>query len=343
MYEPSHKSLRNDIVFTIALLAVLAAAWTIRNILLLVYVSALFAVVLSPAIELIRRMHIGKWRPGRGGAILVLILAGIGLVAGVGLLVLPPIYRDLHAFAVDLPHRTAGVLARMRSLPFGMNFDPAVLEQHAAEAVGGAFGVFRTITGGLMGAFTCVILTAYFIVDGERTFHWVLSLLPAAQRPRISATMIRAEARVRHWLIGQAALMAILGISVAIVFGLLQIKYFYALAVIAGILNIVPIIGPLIALVLAAIIAAFDSWTKLAGVLLFFAVYQQVENAILTPRIMKLSVDLPPLAVIIALLIGGALAGVLGALIAVPTAALLAVLADEYLVRKDDAEVTAAK
>jgi len=343
MYEPSHKSLRNDIVFTIALLAVLAAAWAIRNILLLVYVSALFAVVLSPAIELIRRMHIGKWRPGRGGAILVLILAGIGLVAGIGLLILPPIYRDLHAFAVDLPHRTAGVLARMRSLPFGMNFDPALLEQHAAEAAGGAFGVFRTITGGLMGAFTCVILTAYFIVDGERTFHWALSLLPAEHRPRISATMIRAEARVRHWLIGQAALMAILGISVAIVFGLLQIKYFYALAVIAGILNIVPIIGPLIALVLAAIIAAFDSWTKLAGVLLFFAVYQQVENAILTPRIMKLSVDLPPLAVIIALLIGGALAGVLGALIAVPTAALLAVLADEYLVRKDDAEVTAAK
>jgi predicted PurR-regulated permease PerM len=343
MYEPSHKSLRNDIVFTIALLAVLAAAWAIRNILLLVYVSALFAVVLSPAIELIRRVHIGKWRPGRGGAILVLILAGIGLVAGIGLLILPPIYRDLHAFAVDLPHRTAGVLARMRSLPFGMNFDPAVLEQHAAEAVGGAFGVFRTITGGLMGAFTCVILTAYFIVDGERTFHWALSLLPAEHRPRISATMIRAEARVRHWLIGQAALMAILGSSVAIVFGLLQIKYFYALAVIAGILNIVPIIGPLIALVLAAIIAAFDSWTKLAGVLLFFAVYQQVENAILTPRIMKLSVDLPPLAVIIALLIGGALAGVLGALIAVPTAALLAVLADEYLVRKEDAEVTAAK
>jgi predicted PurR-regulated permease PerM len=343
MYEQPHKSLRNDIVFTIALLAVLAAAWAIRNILLLVYVSALFAVVLSPAIELIRRVHIGKWRPGRGGAILVLILAGVGLVAGIGLLILPPIYRDLHAFAVDLPHRTAGVLARMRSLPFGMNFDPAVLEQHAAEAVGGAFGVFRTITGGLMGAFTCVILTAYFIVDGERTFHWALSLLPAEHRPRISATMIRAEARVRHWLIGQAALMAILGSSVAIVFGLLQIKYFYALAVIAGILNIVPIIGPLIALVLAAIIAAFDSWTKLAGVLLFFAVYQQVENAILTPRIMKLSVDLPPLAVIIALLIGGALAGVLGALIAVPTAALLAVLADEYLVRKEDAEVTAAK
>ena len=331
-------SLRNDIVFTIVLLAALAVAWTIRSVLLLIYVSALFAVVLSPAIELIRRIHIGRFRPGRGTAILILILIGVGLVAGVGLLMLPPIFRDLHAFAVDLPHRTAGVMSRLRSLPFGLNFDPTVLEQHAAEAVGGAFGVFRTITGGLMGAVTCAILTAYFIVDGQRAFQWILSLAPLEHRPRIEATAVRAEARVRHWLVGQGALMAILGSSAAIVFGLLRIKYFYALAVIAGILNIVPVVGPLTAAVLACIVAAFDSWAKLAGVLAFFAVYQQIETAVLTPRIMRLSVDLPPLAVITALLVGGALAGVLGALIAVPTAAVIAVLADEYLVRKDAAQ-----
>lgn len=338
MDRPHSSSLRSDIVFTIVLLAALAVAWEIRGILLLIYVSALFAVVLSPAIELIRKIHIGKRRPGRGTAILILILFGIGLVAGVGLLMLPPILRDLHAFALDLPHRTAGVMTRLRSLPFGVNFDPTVLEEHATVAVGGAFGVFRAITGGLMGAVTCAILIAYFIVDGERAFHWLLSLMPLEHRPRIEATATRAEARVRHWLVGQAALMLILGSSAAIVFGLLRIKYFYALAVIAGMLNIVPVIGPLTAAVLACIVAAFDSWAKLAGVLAFFAVYQQIETAILTPRIMKLSVDLPALAVITALLIGGALAGVLGALIAVPTAAVIAVLTDEYLVRKDAAQ-----
>ena len=342
MTEPRHTSLRKDIVFAVVLFAALAAAWAIRHVILLIYVSALFAVVLSPAIDLIRRIHVGKRRPGRGLAILILIVVGIGAVAGVGLLMLPPIYRDLHAFAVDLPHRTAGVMARLRSLPFGLNFDPTVLEQHTTEAVGGAFGVFRAVTGGLMGAFTCAILTAYFIVDGERAFHWALSLLPVQHRPRIASTMVRAEDRVRHWLVGQAALMLILGSSTAIVFGLLKIKYFYALAVIAGILNIVPVIGPLTAAVLACIVAAFDSWAKLAGVLAFFAVYQQIETAVLTPRIMKISVDLPPLAVIIALLVGGALAGVLGALIAVPTAAVLAVLTDEYLVKKDAEEHTPA-
>lgn len=338
MERVESKSLRNDIVFALVLLALLAAAWMIRNVLLLIYVSALFAVVLSPAINLIRRIHVRKWRPGRGIAILILIVTGVGMVAGVGLLILPPIVRDLHAFAVDLPHRTASLIERARSLPFGASFDPTVLEQHAAQAVGGAFGVFRAITGGLAGAFTCAILTAYFIVDGERAFRWILSMLPVEHRPRIEATLVRAEARVRHWLVGQAALMCILGSLAAIVFGLLRIKYFYALAVIAGVLNIAPVIGPVTALVLAAIVAAFDSWAKLAGVLAFFAVYQQVETAVLTPRIMKISVDLPPLAVIIALLIGGAIAGVLGALIAVPTAALVAVLADEYLVKSGDNE-----
>src|SRR5690242_17472621 len=191
MDRPHTASLRNDIVFTIVLLAALAVAWEIRSVLLLIYVSAIFAVVLSPAIDLIRRVHIGKRRIGRGTAILILILAGIGFVAGIGLLILPPIFRDLHAFAIDLPHRTAAVMARLRSLPLGVNFDPAVLEEHAAEAVGGAFGVFRAFTGGLVGAVTCAILTAYFIVDGERAFHWALSLAPLEHRPRIEATMGR--------------------------------------------------------------------------------------------------------------------------------------------------------
>lgn len=338
MERAESKSLRSDILFTLALLAILAAAWMIRSVLLLIYVSALFAVVLSPAINLIRRIHIRNWRPGRGIAILILIVVGVGLVAGVALLILPPIVRDLHAFAVDLPHRTATLIQRARALPFGASFDPTVLEQHAAETVGGAFGVFWAITGGLAGAFTCAILTAYFIVDGERAFHWIMSMLPVQYRPRMESTLVRAEARVRHWLVGQAALMCILGSLAAIVFGLLRIKYFYALAVIAGVLNLAPVIGPVTALVLASIVAAFDSWAKLAGVLAFFAIYQQLETAVLTPRIMKISVDLPPLAVIIALLIGGGLAGVLGALIAVPTAAVVAVLADEYLVKSHEHE-----
>jgi predicted PurR-regulated permease PerM len=99
--------------------------------------------------------------------------------------------------------------------------------------------------------------------------------------------------------------------------------------------NIVPIIGPIVSVGLAVIVAAFDSWTKALGVLIFYLVYQQLENAFLTPKIMKSTVDLPALAVIIALAMGGSMAGVLGALVAVPTAALIAVIIDEYVVKRN--------
>jgi predicted PurR-regulated permease PerM len=147
--------------------------------------------------------------------------------------------------------------------------------------------------------------------------------------------MHRGENRMRHWLVGQTMLMLILGVLSCLVFGILKLKYFLALGLLAGLLNIVPIVGPAVAITLAGLVALVDSPAKLLGVLIFFVAYQQLENAFLTPRIMKLSVDLPALAVIIALMIGGALAGILGALIAVPTAALCAEIIQEYLVKKD--------
>jgi predicted PurR-regulated permease PerM len=102
-----------------------------------------------------------------------------------------------------------------------------------------------------------------------------------------------------------------------------------------GLFNIVPVAGGVITIVLAAGVAALDSWSKMAGVLIFYGIYLQVENGYLTPRIMKTSVDLMGLTVLIALLAGSALAGITGALVAVPSAALVAVLMDEYMVQKD--------
>jgi len=102
-----------------------------------------------------------------------------------------------------------------------------------------------------------------------------------------------------------------------------------------GLFNIIPIAGGVITIVIAAGVAALDSWTKMAGVLIFYAIYVNVENAFLTPRIMRSSVNLMGLTVLVALLLGTALAGIVGALVSVPTAALITVLLEEYAVHKD--------
>lgn len=333
---------RSDILFFFGVAMALWVAYTVRDVLMLIYVSALFAVVLSPAIGVIQKIHISGWRAGRGFAIilLILMLALAGTLFAV--FALPPVYRDARNFSAEWPRHMAEITESIKHLPFTAKIDPAALQKYAAEIVGGAGGLFLNLAGGIFGLFTAVILTAYFIIDGDRTFKWAISLFPLDQQPRLASTLLKAKARMRNWLIGQTLLMLSLGLSSLLVYWLMGLKYFYLLAMFAGIANIVPIAGPISAVVLASAVALLDSPEKLVGVVLFFAVYFQIESVFLSPRIMRHTLNLAPLAVIIALSLGGALAGVLGALVSVPTAALVMVLADEYLVKRKPAAAAAA-
>ena len=332
---------RSDILFFFGVSIALWVAYSVRDVLMLIYVSALFAVVLSPAIGLIQKMRLHTWRAGRGFAIifLILMLALAGTIFVV--FALPPVYRDARAFSADWPRHLAELTEGLKRLPFAAKIDPAALQKYAAEIAGGAGGLFLNLAGGIFGLFTAVILTAYFIIDGDRTFHWAVSLFPLNQQERLAATLLRARARMRNWLMGQTLLMLTLGLSSLLVYWLLGLKYFYLLAMFAGVANIVPIAGPISAVVLASVVAVLDSPQKLVGVLIFFAIYFQIESAFLSPRIMKHTLNLSPLAVIIALSLGGALAGVVGALVSVPTAALVMVLVDEYLVKHPPVEESA--
>jgi predicted PurR-regulated permease PerM len=187
---------------------------------------------------------------------------------------------------------------------------------------------------------TAGILCVYFMLEGEFAYLYFLSFIPLEYRDRLARTLTAAEGRMSKWLIGQAALMLILGVTSTAVFHGLHVRYAVLLGVLMGLFNIVPIIGGVITILLAASVAAMDSWSKMAGVFIFYVIYIQIENAFLTPRIMRTSVNLMGLSVLIALLAGSELAGVVGALVAVPSAALVAVLMDEYLVQKD-ADATA--
>ncbi len=114
----------------------------------------------------------------------------------------------------------------------------------------------------------------------------------------------------------------------------LNVRYAYALGVLTGALNIIPVVGAAICIGLALLVAAIDSWGRVVGVAVFYLVWVQVENSYLVPRIMKNRVGLPALAILVALLLGSALAGILGAMVAVPTAVLVTELLDEYVVQK---------
>jgi len=336
------KNHRSDILFLVAVVLTLWIAWTVRDVLLLIYVSALFAVVLSPVVALVRKINIRGWHPGRGFAIVFLMLMLVLAATVFIVFALPPIYGEARQFAADWPRHLVAASDELHHLPLGVKIDPNGLEKYAAEIVGGAGGLFLNLAGGIFGLFTGIILMAYFIIDGENAFRWSISLFPANQQQRLASTLMRAQNRMRKWLVGQMVLMASFGACSLVVYYALGLKYFYVLAMYAGIANIVPIAGPISAVLIACTVALLDSPHKLLGVLVFYAVYAQFESGFLSPRIMRSTLKLSPIAVIIALALGGSLAGVLGALVSVPTAALVLVFADEYLVKRKQAGAAAA-
>ncbi len=339
--QENKKTVRGHILFTFAVLLALALAWRLREVLELVYVSALFAVVLMPVVTRIQAISIRGWKPGRPVAIVVLLLT-VFLALGLFLMVgLPPVLRDMQRFTQDLPARVPGVIAKLKSLPMADKFG---VDQMAGKAEGMIASTAQylissapSLLGGIVDLVTAFILCIYFMMEGEGAYEYFLSFFEADTRARLGRTLVVAEVRISKWLLGQGALMLILGVTSTIVFGALHVRYFVLLGVLMGLFNIIPVLGGVITIVLAASVAALDSWGKMGGVLLFYALYTQLENAFLVPRIMKSSVNLPGLAVLIGLLAGSALAGIVGALVAVPTAALVAVLVDEYLVVKQAA------
>jgi predicted PurR-regulated permease PerM len=271
---------------------------------------------------------------------IILLLLGVALVLVLFFMVgLPPVIRDIHQFASDLPARIPAVVARLKRIPMADKLGVDAIAGKAEGALSAtAEYLFATVPNWLGSVFdllTALVLCVYFMLEGNAAYQWFMSLFSVENRLRLAATLQRAERRMSKWLLGQGLLMLILGTSSTIVFGVLRVRYFFLLGVLMGLMNIIPIAGGVITIALVAAVAALDSWTKMAGVLLFYLIYVNIENAFLTPRIMRQSVNLMGLTVLIALIAGTELAGVVGALVAVPTAALIAVLMEEYLVQKD--------
>jgi predicted PurR-regulated permease PerM len=340
------RSVRANIVFAFAIALVLLIAYLMREILLLLYVSALFAVVLSPVIRGIMGLHIKSWHPGRGLAIFLLLLS-VGAAATLFFaFAMPPVLHDVQLLISELPTRGPQLLDRMHRLPFISHVDLsglyAKVQGFASNIAEYVFLSISGWAGKLADVGAVVFLTIYFMLEGDEAYHWVLSFFPKSSRERLNQTLLRADVRMGKWLLGQGGLMLILGLCSLIVFVLLKVRYAYALAVLMGALNIIPIVGAMVSMALVLLAAATDSWEKLVGVLVFYAIYAQVETSYLTPRIMKSSVDLSALGVLVALLMGSKLAGVIGAMIAVPTAVLVSVLIQEYLIKDDDEPVSAS-
>ena len=345
--EQQRALIRYAIAMTALALIVLWAAFIVRDALLIVYVSVLLSIGFSPIVRIIERQKVlpVARRLPRWLAILILYVAIIGTVAIVISLIFPPLVEQASALWKKFPElfeRAQAFLMRKGILKQHVTMGEAVAATPGGggDAVGKVAGAIANVAGGLFGVITILILTFYMLVDSWSLREQALRLFPRHQRARVDAASRVVMEKVSAWLIGQLLLAGAIGGSSAIGLWALGIPFFYVLALLSAIGEMIPIVGPILSAIPAIAVASTLGVKKVIAVIIFFLIQQQLENHILVPKIMSRQVGVSPVTVIISLLIGGALLGVVGALLAVPTAAILQVIAAEIVANEGSVETT---
>ena len=320
----------------------LTALYVAREAVMLIYVSALAAMGFAPLVKWIEapQRRFLNLRVPRVAAILVIyvtILTGFGLVA---LAVLPPLIDQASELWVRLPvefDRAQQFLVEHKLMAGTVTLQEAVRRApngagaSAVNAVNTVLFALWSLVGGLFGLVTILILSFYLLLESEDLMTWGARFVPEHRRASVMQACRRAVAKVSAWLGAQVVLALVMGVFAAVGLGLMRVPYFYVIALIAAVGETIPIVGPLIAGV-SAVVIAIGSAPKLAVLVGgYFLVLHQLEANILVPKIMERRVGVSPVTVMVALLIGGALWGLVGAILAIPTAAILSVAIEEFV------------
>ena len=331
-------------VATVAGTAILVALlWAARDALLLVYVSALIAMGLSPLVKWIerpRRKGAARRLP-RWLAILAIYAVLVAVVVFVGLLVIPPLVSQGSSLWAKLPtefNRFQTYLISHKLMTHRVTLEEAVQNAPSGtggNAVGTVLVAISSLIGGIFGLITILILTFYLLIEAGAMFEYLARFLPRGRRADVATAARTGVSKVSAWLRAQFILAGVMGTFSAIGLGLMGVPYFYVIALVAAIGETIPIVGPVIGGVTAVAVAITVSPKLALMVGAYFLVLHQLEANVLVPKIMERSVGVSPVAVLVALLIGGALMGLPGAILAIPTAALLSVIVEEIAAERD--------
>lgn len=311
-------------VLTVLFLA--RAVVAVGNVLLLLVVALVLAIGFEPAVRWLERRGMK-----RGWAVALIFLAGLIVVVGFAALVLPIVISEVG----DLARRAPDELARAQRenalfQRLDQQFDlQARLSSIAGEVPAHALALIRSFTAFVFNAVTVVILTLYFMSSMPRLRRGTARLLHPDDRDEFERILEGSTQRVGGYVLGNLAVSGIAGVVSFTALSVIGVPYPAALAFWVALTDLVPTIGAIIGAVAASLVAAFAGVPQLVATAAFFLVYQQVENYLIAPRVMRRAIDMSAATVIVAVLVGGTLAGVVGALLAIPVAAIIKVTLKE--------------
>jgi predicted PurR-regulated permease PerM len=341
---------RTGVFFSLGVMATLLALYglySIRGILIQVLVALFITVSLEPAVHwlTLRGMR-------RGLAVTLIFAVAFGALLGFLISVIPSLITQGRELIDDLPGYLAELQARSRQFR-GLN-DRFNLSGQLEGMIGsmpsrigtGVLGFTGRLFGALFSALTVLVFTAYFMADLPRIRNGLVWLFPADRRVRVKQVVDLVVDKVGGYMIGNIIISIVAGVFSYLAFRLLGVRFAVPLAVLVAVFDMIPMIGATLGAVVGVAVALFTSplWPTTVSVAAFFVVYQQIENYLIAPRVLRTTVDIGASAVLLAGLIGGTLLGLVGALMAIPVAAALNVLLNERLaVREAAAAAEAAR
>ncbi len=308
---------------------------TTLSILLIAFFLTL---TLNPLVEAVTR------RGARRGFSVTVVFAGLLVVFGlIGLLVIPPVVEQGTQLTQNAPAYFQRILDSRIVQQADRNFDVVdrvqveltrqITDRSFMSAVfGGVLGAGRAVLNGVFQTLTVLILTLYFLVSFPRMKRAAYEVVPASRRPRVISLSEEIMRRVGAYALGQAAVATINASLSYVMMLVLGIPYAAVLAVVVGLLGLVPMVGATLGAALVCLVAVFDQPRLALVAALYYLVYQQIENYVIAPRIMQRTVSVPGAVTVVAALAGATLLGVLGALLAIPAAAGLLLIYEEVIV-----------
>jgi predicted PurR-regulated permease PerM len=315
-------------VVAIVALALLLVA--LRHVLVLVLASLVLAIGLQPAVGWLTRRGVR-----RGLAVAILFCVGLVAIGVFLAVVVPVVARQITELVQAAPRYLEQAQSRSSLLgKLDRQFLLMDRLRHLGTRIPGfALAFARGFASFVFDLVTVAILTAYFATALPSMQRWVARLLRREHREELEVILERVTGRIGGYVTGNAVVSLIAGAAAFVALVLIGVPYALALAVWVGITDLIPTVGALLGAAAACLVAAFVGAPALGLTLAFFVVYQQVENYAIAPRVMRRAIEIPPAAVIVAVLVGGTLAGFFGALLALPTAATIQVVLEELYVR----------
>ena len=316
--------------------------YLIKDILAVLFVSLILASAVDPWVDW---MH-SKKLP-RSIAILFIYLVVLSVIGSVIYLIIPPIAKEIGEISVNFPQYLEKMISTFSALKeyssqHGIldNIKDSLgsVSSNLQKAAGGVFSTISNIFGGIFSFFLILVITFYMVVEEGAIKKLVWSIAPEKHQPYIMQLINRMQKKIGLWLRGQLILSLVIFILTYIGLSILGVEYALVLALIAGLTEFVPYLGPILGSIPAIFLAFAQSPMLAVFVIVLFFVIQQVENNILVPKIMQKTVGLNPIVSISVLMIGFKIAGVVGAILAIPVATAVSVFVKDLFDGKAKAE-----